>query len=503
MRARHWCALVGLGLAGCGDQSAVDDTRTAESASRTVEEQACPSGTASRVQVVAPEWTGPLIISGQGEGRQQLVDANGTLFFGITYLGAEVTTLWRTDGSGAGTVPAKVFFPGSSGSAPVIEDLVAVGSQVFFRIHRDDTGVELWVSDGTDSGTRLVEDLEPGPASPTLLLPTAVGGRLVFLRQVPDTGTPSTLRYEVWRSDGTAEGTFRVTTLPPRVTVSWASLRVGGALLMFVSGEDTGTSLWRTDGTASGTYLVKSLDAQALHVEDVREVGGQGLFVLPDGVNHEVWRTDGTAAGSVRLEAFGRPARLMGVVGASVYLSTLDTSTLRLQIERLSLAGGGKARVTTLPNPHAGNPDAYPSIQRTTTSGGRLYFSMAIGSSGPAPQDVQLWATDGTASGTVLLHRPLSLGDQYWSPLFATGEGPVLFGGSNGEGGIVEPWFTRGTVATTGRLTQGELGNPDGFARLGNHVYFFAYDDTEERQLWSVPASVSCPPGLDAEPSPR
>lgn len=132
-------------------------------------------------------------------------------------------------------------------------------------------------------------------------------------------------------------------------------------------------------------------------------------------------------------------------------------------------------------------------------SGGKLYFTVAISSDSPAPRDVELWVTDGTATGTRLLHHPLSLDYEYSSPLFATGAGPVLFAGARNDD-YVEPWFTQGTPGTTGQLadiTPGPQGsNPDGFARLGSSVLFFANDDTGDYQLWSVPASFSCPPGM-------
>lgn len=494
MRARHGWALLGLGLAGCGVSPGTEGTLPGEDG-RDVKQWACPAGVASRLKVITPPGTGPVIISGQLLGTDQLVNAKGVLYFGTNFHDGGAV-LWRTDGTSSGTTRMRTFPPSMRGP-PRLGGLVAVGDQVFFELDDTATGNELWVSDGTERGTRLVKELAPGMEGSSLKYLTALNGLLVFVRDVP-VPAPAFMRREVWRSDGTDAGTFRVAVLPSDVEVRVTSLKVGAALHLFLSSESHGTTLWRTDGTSAGTFAVKRLDARSTYVHHVAQTGTLGLFVLDDGPNDEVWKTDGTAAGTVRLESFGRSTSLLGVLDSSVYLATQSTDAKRLHVERVSLSGGGKTRITTLPNPYANLPDATPYLQRTTTSGGRVYFTMAIGGSGPAPRDVSLWVTDGTVDGTHLLHRPLDLSDESKSALFATGEDTLFFSASR-DGLFTEPWFTRGTPATTGQLADINPGtwgsSPDGFARLGSRVYFFASDETGEYQLWSAPVGLPCPPG--------
>ncbi|NTX04610.1 hypothetical protein [Myxococcus sp. CA040A] len=498
MRARLGWALLALGLAGCGVSPSTEGMQP-DSDGRGVRESACPAGVASRLKVITPPGTGPVIISGQLLGTEQLVNANGVLYFGTNFHDGSAV-LWRTDGTSSGTTVVRAFPPSMRGP-PRLGGLVAVGDRVFFELDDTATGNELWVSNGTESGTRLVKELVPGMDGVYVHHLTSLNGLLVFVRTV-SLPSPMVLRREVWRSDGTDAGTFRVVVLPSDVEVRYTSLKVGQALHLFLSSEAQGTTLWRTDGTSSGTFAVKRLDARSTYVHHVGHAGNLGLFVLDDGPNDEVWKTDGTAAGTVRLESFGKSTGLIGALGSSVYLTTLSADTKRLHVERISLNGGGKTRIITLPNPYAHLPDATPYLQRTTLSGGKLYFTVAIGGSGPAPRDVSLWVSDGTAAGTQLLHHPLDLSDESNSPLFATGEGTVFFSASQ-DGLYTEPWFTRGTPATTGRLADINPGtwgsSPDGFARLGSRVYFFASDETGEYQLWSTPVGAHCPPGVAAE----
>ena len=67
------------------------------------------------------------------------------------------------------------------GSDP--RELTHVGSVVFFSAADGTRGRELWVSDGTDAGTRLVRDINPGAAGSKPALLTRVGPRLFFTAQ--------------------------------------------------------------------------------------------------------------------------------------------------------------------------------------------------------------------------------------------------------------------------------------------------------------------------------
>lgn len=530
MRARSGCALVWLGLAGCGGLP----SETVET--REVTAQACPAGVASRVKVVVPPGAGASV---NGPYPESLVDVQGQLYFATNFFDGSAV-LWRSNGTEAGTVQVKSF-PPASVSTVRMGGLVPVGNKVFFQFEDPGTGKELWVSDGTGAGTHLVKDVTPGPADTRFAFTAAQNGRLTFIREWKF--APGNPQVEVWRSDGTAAGTMEVANFGtlgelvapsmlgntllffldtgtgtslwrsdgttagtvhlgnfgPLATDRYTSFEVGNALLFFVATPGQGTELWRTDGTPAGTSWVKKLDAQAVPITQTGFAGNLGLFLLRDGPNTEVWKTDGTSGGTVRLEAFGKFVHLLGALNTSVYLYSMDPSTKRLRIESVSLGGGGKTSVTTLPNPYSDQAYAYPSVQRTAISGGKLYFSVAIGTSGPAPREVSLWASNGTAAGTVQLSRTLSTGDEYASPLFPTGTGPVLFVASKSGSGL-EPWFTHGSPATTGQLAEIRPGAgssvPDGFTPLGNRIYFRAADDTNSFQLWSMPATFSCPAGL-------
>ncbi|WP_223642936.1 ELWxxDGT repeat protein [Corallococcus sp. EGB] len=449
--------------------------------SREVTAQACPPGVASPVATLQP--------AGQVDVMTEFTNVQGTLFF-VTSTYSTGSVLWRSDGTAAGTVKVKSF-PGPPGVYQP-QHLVAVGNTLFFQVRTDTTGMELWRSDGTPGGTRLVKDITPGAQGSVLTNATELDGRLVFFRWVPLPG--GLAGPELWRSDGTAAGTLRVRTFNGMTGLGNYTMKVDNALLFFFS-EDTGTTLWRTDGTLAGTTSVKRLDAGLTYLTEVSRPGEQPVFILEDGPNYEVWKTNGTAAGTLRLDSFGKRVSLLGTLGSHVYLASLDSpATRRLRIDRLSLSGGGKTGITTLPNPYASDERAYPAVRTAVVSGGDLYFEVDIVNDDPVPADVSLWATNGTAAGTRQLFDNPYVEYGYYYPLFATGSGQVLFGGTSQPIGPTFPYFTRGSTATQGRLA--DVSSPNSFIRVGNRIFFTGIAATGDGQLWSVPATFSCPPGL-------
>jgi ELWxxDGT repeat protein len=135
--------------------------------------------------------------------------AAGRLFFFADT--SDNAVLWSTDGTQSGTtaIGGLPFFTtgGNVGPGP--------HGQILFSASRQRTGVELWRSNGTRAGTRLVKDIAPGhlhpgvgrDSSPQQL--TRARGKTFFTANVPKLGR------ELWRSDGTRRGTKLVGEVRP------------------------------------------------------------------------------------------------------------------------------------------------------------------------------------------------------------------------------------------------------------------------------------------------
>ena len=147
----------------------------------------------------------------------------------------------------------KDIYSGSTGSSPAY--LTAVGNTLFFRANYGTNGIELWKSDGTANGTVMVKDIYSGSGSSNPSYLTAFGNTLYF---EADDGTNGN---ELWKSDGTASGTVMVKDINSGSSSSYPqSLTAIGNTVYFRANDGTnGIELWKSDGTASGTVMVKDI----------------------------------------------------------------------------------------------------------------------------------------------------------------------------------------------------------------------------------------------------
>jgi ELWxxDGT repeat protein len=214
----------------------------------------------------------------------------GGLVFFISSEPGSPDGIWRTDGTEAGTFPVlEGLFNSGYGY-----EIASAGGKIFFSaLTRGDVGFELWVTDGAAPATQVFPDAD-GPRN---LL------RLVGFRNAvyftAESGDPNHPARGLWRSDGTAAGTYLVKALEPSVLTGFA---VAGDQLFFQADDGvSGAELWKTDGTRAGTVLVKDLapGAASSRPENLTAAGGRLYFTATDGVSgNELWVTDGTAAGT-------------------------------------------------------------------------------------------------------------------------------------------------------------------------------------------------------------
>ena len=233
-----------------------------------------------------------------GSNPDDLVVIGSTLFFTADD-GTNGVELWMSNGTAAGTVMVKDIRTGSASSAP--DDLVVVGSTLFFSADDGTNGAELWKSDGTAAGTVMVKDIRTGSATSSILNPVALGSLLLFA------ATDGSSGYELWKSDGTTAGTVMVKDIHPGSSsggpVYSAGITVMGSSAFFTGTTATdGPSLWKSDGTAAGTQLVKDIHPSSTNpsIGYSTVVNSTLFFSADDGTNGaELWKSDGTEAGTV------------------------------------------------------------------------------------------------------------------------------------------------------------------------------------------------------------
>ena len=216
---------------------------------------------------------------------------NGHLYFSAS--DGATTTLWKTDGTAAGTA--------SVAPIPTIyQDGAELGGALYFSATDSTHGTELWRTDGTAAGTALFRDINPsGDSSPYVV--GRLGDRLVFWA---DDGTHG---LEPWTTDGTAAGTSILGDLDPGPAKSGpgAFTFLGSTLFFFAHDGVHGFEPWKTDGTPAGTVLVRDVapgPGGSYFMSSFSAMGHEALFTASDHVSgREYWRTDGTAAGTTQV----------------------------------------------------------------------------------------------------------------------------------------------------------------------------------------------------------
>lgn len=200
---------------------------------------------------------------------------------------------WRTDGTSSGTAVVDVDRPAEeiAGSA---NELTRIGSRLWFAASDAAHGMEAWVSDGSSDGTRLLRDLVPGPDGATPRGFTAYRSAVYFVAADPANPDLTSL----WRTDGTSSGTVPVFSGP---AASWApdDLTVAGNQLYFVAGG----ALWTSDGTRGGTRALRGLPASTDIA--IEAVGDQVVVLVLGSSTRQLWASDGTTAGTQRIRDLG------------------------------------------------------------------------------------------------------------------------------------------------------------------------------------------------------
>lgn len=144
-------------------------------------------------------------VGGQPPRWRERIAMGADLFFVIEEAGAPDWLLWKSDGTSAGT---GILEP----TALRARDVTATpGGRLYFAAQTA-SGAEPWVSDGTTANTRQLRDIFPGPFSS---MPTPVWFRPVGANRVAFTATDNVHGTELWETDGTQAGTRLLADLDP------------------------------------------------------------------------------------------------------------------------------------------------------------------------------------------------------------------------------------------------------------------------------------------------
>ncbi|MEB3317860.1 MAG: ELWxxDGT repeat protein [Cyanobacteriota bacterium] len=411
-------------------------------------------------------------------------------------------------------------------------ELVTLGGRLYFFANDSSTGKELWVSNGTDAGTRLVKDLVPGWESGMPMSLMATTNKLFFIAWQPtfgmglcvSNGTAAGTRFlthglvssldkqgtavlgdklffvkqdgaglELWQSDGTARGTKRFFDINPGPDDSAPAglTRMGNKLFFVAAGKNTGSQLWMTDGRAAGTRRVTPKLNFLLLDSSLAALDDAVLFAaVPWNSNKgkELWISDGTAAGTRQLvdihPSSGSDPRNFMRINQTLFFTADDG----IHGEELWITDGTARGTRLIKDIHPGRGSC--DLFSPTPVGNRLFFIANDGQKG-----VELWVSDGTHDGTRLVKdlQP-GIGSSHYAPKTLTAVGDKLYFTFDDPKTGRELWCTDGSAAGTRLVVDLRPGWSDSginaMAVAGNHLFFPAEAIVFQKRLWALDVSA-------------
>lgn len=223
-------------------------------------------------------------------GREDGLPRQFVLTDNLFYFTAENTPygrrLFRSDGTFAGTFPVRDDMPLGTPSVSDRNILAVEGDRIYFSSafmrNGVSSGLELWTTDGSRAGTRLVKEIGYGATSgvyyPDRLRAAGImlNGKLLFSGQ-----RNTTEGFQLWESDGTPSGTRLLKHLAqakgysyPHATYPLDFVKAGSIVFFNAFTDNEGSEWWRTDGTADGTFMLPDFTPH------MSSYGGVGLSTV-------------------------------------------------------------------------------------------------------------------------------------------------------------------------------------------------------------------------------
>ena len=415
-------------------------------------------------------------INPTGDSNPSTFTIMGDLMFFTANDGMHGYELWVTDGTPSGTNMVKDIRPGTDSSS--CQYLTPMNGILYFSAYENTYGRELWRSDGTSAGTYMVKNINPSSSSvPSYLI---VMNNILYF-QADDTADynvfpPEDFHPELWRSDGTSGGTYRITNLDPYYGSYPRGFCVVGNTLYFEATDTShGPSLYKTNGASYNTVFVKEIDIDTDW--GVHRLGTKIIFKewANPTYGDELWVSDGTSGGTYRLRDIASGAsdpdpNIAKIIGNTMYFTAYN-STHGRELWKTDGTSDGTILIKDI-NPGTGS--GCSSNLESAVLNNVLYFEATDPTLGS-----ELWRTNGTELGTYIV-KDIQLGTGGDISYLVASEHYLFFNGYNSTFGF-ELWISNGTESGTRLVSDSNPGtansNPRYITVVDDTVYYCAYSN--------------------------
>lgn len=217
-------------------------------------------------------------------------------------------------------------------------DFQVVDGKIYYFAGASDRDLDLWVFNPDDGSDTLVASLSPDGHNGTPSDMHVINGKLIFSAK-PVGGTTT----ELWVSDRTELGTKMIKDFAGDDPLNLEGLEYNGHYYFSAPADDGTPALWRTDGTEEGTVLIKTGQSRLTGFDMSISVVHDNLMYFKGyiyGAGTELWVSDGTAEGT-KPEADLRPGSSSSSIqdmfahNGDVYLAGREGDAFDIQLYKL------------------------------------------------------------------------------------------------------------------------------------------------------------------------
>jgi len=321
--------------------------------------------------------------------------------------------------------------------------------------------------------------------------------------------------YEIWRTDGTVNGTAMVKDIR---TGSYGGGAIENAVVIdgvyyFTANDGINSSeLWKTDGTESGTTMVKDINPGAddgSFPYGFSVIDKNFYFFARTGDNNGsnwkgskgLWKSDGTEAGTLLVEDFGDDS-LTSYAGPG-YLQSLDDLLIFVRDDG---AGNGSQWEPWISDGSSSSfklKDIWPGDDGSSFIGCIEMNHRCYASADDYTHGSELWVTDGTTANTYMVkdinenndsatrgsgggasHLTV-VGDKLFFVSFDTIKGASLWKSDGTESGtqMVKDSFIDENETNMAKRYDYKYNYGD-FTAVNNTLYFKFNDEVNGQELW-------------------
>lgn len=400
--------------------------------------------------------------------------------------------LWKTDGTESGTsifkqMDSTGYFPTYFASYEKNKKMSRVEEVVYFFFYKklpndilSTYQCQLWKTNGTAEGTTFVKAIPVtsntiGPLNlsyPTIL--TSIWDRVLF-----KTFT------EVWSSDGSANGTVFIKDFT--FGLDYSAVTYKNKFYFAANDKVNGNELWQSDGTPENTKLLKDINPNGSSNPFYFQVINDKLYFLTNYV-YALWETDGTTEGTKLTQLVAKepgsadlkPASIQTLANELIFKNYDPQNGYELWKSDLTLQNAALLK-------NIRTDDKGISIVKLIKVGKYWYFTASD------YRGTELWRTDGTPQGTTII-KDINSGEYgiimqeyvgmggflYFTFIFQNSPNNKihLFRTDGTENGTVEiPLNSNSTTTNV---------NPTSLRATSNRVFFLGYYNQSqvEKAVW-------------------